>query len=119
MRTIQAFAAAVAVLAAIPAMAQSGAVRAAHDAFGAGDYVRAERVLMAEQRIYPNNPEVLVNLAAVYARTGRAAQASMLYRQILAREDVLLDLDADRTMSSHALATAGLQRVTTLQTAAR
>ncbi len=112
-------AATVAMLAALPASAQSGAVRVAHDALAQGDYARAEAVLTAEQRIFPNSPEVLVNLAAVYARTGRVQQAAALYRQILARQDMLLDASADRTVSSHAVATAGLRRVSSLQTAAR
>lgn len=104
---------------AIPAAAQNGPIRTAHDAFAQGDYTRAERLLTAEQRIFPNSPEVLVNLAAVYARTGRAQQAAALYQQVLSRGDVLLDLGTDRTVSSHAIATIGLQRVSVLQTAAR
>ncbi len=108
-----------ATLTALPASAQSGAVRVAHDAFAQGDYARAEAVLTAEQRIFPDSPDVLVNLAAVYARTGRVQQAAAVYRQILARQDMLLDASADRTVSSHAVATAGLRRVASLQTAAR
>ena len=102
-----------------PAKAQDGAVRAAHAAYAQGDFARAERVLTAEQRVFPNSPEVLVNLAAVYARTGRTQQAAALYRQILNGEDVTLDVTADRTVSSHAIATTGLQRVSGTQTAAR
>lgn len=118
-RTMAAVGLAAALVSAMPALAQNGAIRAAHDAFAGGDYARAEAVLIAEQRIFPNSPEVLVNLAAVYSRTGRASQAATLYRQVLAREDVLLDLSADRTVSSHAIATRGLGRITATQTAAR
>ena len=101
------------------ASAQGGAIRTAHAAYVQGDFAQAERVLIAEQRVFPNSPEVLVNLAAVYARTGRMQQAAALYRQVLNGEDVALDLSADRTVSSHAIATTGLQRVSGLQTAAR
>jgi Flp pilus assembly protein TadD len=104
---------------AAPAMAQDGAIRTAHAAIGNGDYDRAEQLLAAERRIFPQSPEVLINLAAVYARTGRSTQASTLYRQIMAQPDVLLDLSNDRAVSSHALAQAGLRRVNSLQTAAR
>ena len=106
-------------VAAMPASAQNGAVRASHDAFAKGDLAAAERVLIGEQRVFPNSPEVLVNLAAVYARTGRAEQAATLYRQVLAQDAVLLDLTADRTVSSHAIAELGMRRLGGLQTAAR
>lgn len=119
MVTIRFGLAAAMILVASPALAQGGAIRTAHDAITRGDYTRAEQLLLAEQRIFPGNAEVLVNLAAVYARTGRVQQASTLYRQVLAREDVLLDLNADRTASSHAIAATGLRRVSSLQTAAR
>ena len=102
-----------------PASAQAGAVRTAHSAYTQGDFARAEHVLKAEQRVFPNRPEVLVNLAAVYARTGRMQQAAALYRQILDGKDIALDVSADRTASSHAIARSGLQRVSGLQTAAR
>lgn len=108
-----------AIAAAAPASAQGDAVRVAHAAYAQGDFGRAERLLTAEQRVFPNSPEVLVNLAAVYARTGRMQQAAALYRQVLSRDDVLLDLSGERTISSHAIATAGLGRVATVQTAAR
>ena len=101
------------------AMAQDRAVRIAHDALATGDYARAEQVLTAEQRVFPGRPQVLVNLAALYARTGRAQQAAALYRTVLGREDVLLDLSAERSASSHAIAEAGLRRLTGQQTAAR
>ena len=101
------------------AAAQSSAVRSAHAAIVDNDLTRAERLLTAEQRVFPHHPEVLINLAAVYARTGRVQQASALYRQVLAREDVLLDLSADRTATSHVIAETGLRRVGGAQTAAR
>ena len=120
MRMLAAALAAVSVgLFASSATAQNGAVRASHDAFAKGDLAVAERVLIDEQRVFPNSPEVLVNLAAVYARTGRVDQAATLYRQVLAQDAVLLDLTADRTVTSHAIAELGLRRLGGLQTAAR
>lgn len=101
------------------AFAQERGVRVAHDAIQNGDFATAEQTLLAEQRIYPDNAEVMLNLAAVYARTGRAQQAAPLYLRVLAQRDVLMDLDADRTASAHKLAQTGLQRIGFTQTAAR
>ncbi len=115
------FALAVALSAAVaaPAMAQDGAVRMAHNAIVGGDYAKAERLLIAERQIYPGNAEVLVNLAAVYAATGRSLQAATLYRQVLDRAPVLLDRRDASVVSSHQIAQAGLNRVAGYQTAAR
>lgn len=101
------------------AFAQERAVRAAHDAIQGGDFAAAEQTLLAEQRIYPDNAEVMLNLAAVYSRTGRAQLAAPLYLRVLAQRDVLMDLDAERTASAHTLAQTGLQRIGYTQTAAR
>jgi len=101
------------------AFAQDAAVRTARESIVRGDLVAAERVLIAEQRVFPRNAEVLVNLAAVYAADGRVSEASALYRRILANDAVLLDISDDRTASSHKIANLGLQRLARLQTAAR
>jgi thioredoxin-like negative regulator of GroEL len=100
-----------ALMAAAPAAAQERAVRSSHAAIAQGDLAKAERVLTAERRIHPAKPEVLLNLAAVYAHSGRASDASALYRQVLAQQDVLMDLSADRTTGSHAIARAGLGKL--------
>lgn len=76
-----------------------------------GDYAKAERRLIAERRIFPNRPEILLNLAAVYAQTDRANEARALYQQVLANEDVLMDLSAERTASAHAIAETGLRQL--------
>lgn len=114
-----AVAVATAVIAATPALAQDGAVRLAHDAIVGGNYVKAERLLSAERQIYPGSAEVLVNLAAVYAATGRQMQAATLYRQVLDRDPVLLDRGDKSVVSSHQIAQAGLGRIGAYQTAAR
>ncbi len=119
MRFVATLALAITAVSAVPAVAQERAVRLAHDAIGNGDFASAERRLIAEQRIYPNNSEVMLNLAAVYAGTGRQAQAASLYRQVLAQRDVLMDLDAERSQSAHAIAQTGLERLDIQMTAAR
>ena len=95
---------------AAPALAQDGD-RVASAAIEQGDFVGAEKVLLQELRIHPGRPELLLNLATVYAKTGRQAEARTLYRQVLAQSDVLMDLPADRTAGSHAVAVAGLRRL--------
>lgn len=97
-------------LIAAPAQATEGD-RAASAAIEQGDFAGAERILLQELRIHPGRPELLLNLATVYSRTGRQAEARVLYRQVLAQSDVLMDLSADRTAGSHAVAVAGLRRL--------
>ncbi|WP_326524307.1 tetratricopeptide repeat protein [Sphingomonas sp.] len=104
---------------ATPAMANGGAVRTAHDAIVRGDFTSAEQTLAAERRIFPARPEVTINLAAVYARTGRADLATSLYRDALSRDAVMLDLGDARPVSSHVIAQRGLSRIAAIQTAAR
>lgn len=95
-------------MAAVPAFAQERAVRLSHAAILTGDLSTAERTLTAERRIHPQRPEVLLNLAAVYSRSGRAGDAVALYRDVLSNDDVLMDLPSGRTASAHAIARAGL-----------
>ncbi|MBC9031264.1 tetratricopeptide repeat protein [Sphingomonas sp. JC676] len=104
-------------LIAIPAQAQDSAVASAQIFSGA--YDKAEQKLLAELRIHPNRPELLLNLAAVYVQTGRDAEARALYTRVLAQDDVLMDLRAERTVGSHAVAQNGLKRIETVQFSAR
>jgi len=97
-------------LAPLPAQAQDGD-RVASTAIAQGDLARAERELTRELRIHPGRPELLLNLAAVYAGTGRQAEARNLYRDVLAQDEVLMQLSADRVAGSHAVANAGLRRL--------
>ncbi|PAX06792.1 hypothetical protein CKY28_15640 [Sphingomonas lenta] len=69
-----------------------------------GDYARAERMLLAEQKRTPERPELLLNLAAVYAKTNRVAEARALYAEVLDRPAVALDMLSGRTVSSHDVA---------------
>jgi Flp pilus assembly protein TadD len=111
---------------ALPLMVLAGTAQAqtrtdpvAQNAIVQGDFSAAEQRLTAEQRIFPNKPEVLLNLAAVYARTGRADAARALYTQVLAQENVLMDLAADRVAASHQIAQTGLRRISGTQMSAR
>ncbi len=93
------------------ALGQERAVRMSQAAIVDGKLAQAEKTLLAERRIYPDRPEVLLNLAAVYARSGRSGDAVALYRQVLAGGDVLMDLPSGKTASAHAIAQMGLTRL--------
>lgn len=97
-------------LAASPAFAKD---RTGYTAIAAGNLSQAEATLSAERAIFPRRPEVLLNLAAVYARTDRVAQARALYDDVLASEPVSLDLANGGTTSSHDVAQRGLARLST------
>ena len=102
-----------AALVATPAVAQQRSDPYAHAAIARADFDTAERHLRAEQRVFPDKPEVLLNLAAVLARTGRTDGARSLYQRVLANENVSL-IRADRsTADAHAVAHAGLARLST------
>ncbi len=104
-------------VAALPALAQERAV--ASTQIAQGNYSQAESKLLAELRVYPERPELLLNLATVYARTGRAGEARRLYTRVLGENEVLLDLNNEQTVGSHALAQRGLRRLDTVQFSAR
>lgn len=78
-------------------------------AIQSGDYELAERKLLAEQRIFPARPEVLLNLAAVYAKTGRHAEARAIYHRVLALEPVAMDVADGQIAPSHLVASRGLR----------
>ncbi|RYD46009.1 MAG: tetratricopeptide repeat protein [Sphingomonadales bacterium] len=84
-----------------------------------GDFAAAEAALNAELRIHPGRPELLLNLAAVYANTGRSAEARALYAQVLDQRAVLMDVRGERVASSHLVATSGMRRMQANQLSAR
>jgi Flp pilus assembly protein TadD len=107
-------------LTALPAQAQrDNGDPVASAAIVRGDLTQAERTLTAELRSNPGAPELLLNLAAIYASTGRTADARDLYRQVLAQKDVEMDVAANRVSMSHAIASQGLQRANALQLTSR
>lgn len=104
MRTIVAIAALG--LATTPALAQDYGYRQIAD----GNLLLAETQLDSQRVAEPGEPSVLINLAAIYARTGRAAQAQAAYQRVLATENVQLEMGDHRPAWSHDLARRGLQR---------
>jgi len=91
--------------------AQDRGDRYAHAAIERGDYAAAERQLNREARVSPNRPEVLLNLAAVYAMTQRPDEARALYERVLAGDDVQMAQNADRVAGSHRIAQVGLAQL--------
>lgn len=106
--------------AALPAQAQvKSGDPVASSAIERGDYSNAEQSLLQELRIHPGRPELMLNLAAIYARTGRTEAARDLYTRVLDKDDVLMDLSADRVAGSHAVARTGLKRIAAVQLTTR
>lgn len=106
--------------AALPAQAQrDNGDPVASAAIFNGNYSKAEQQLNARLGLDPGQPELLLNLAAVYAQTGRTAQARALYIQVLQQRDVEMDVAVGNTSMSHAIANKGLQYIRTLQLSAR
>ena len=93
--------------------------RTGYTQIATGNYVQAEQTLTAERRIFPQKPELMLNLAAVYQRTDRATEARALYAAVLAQANVLMDVSAERTAWSHDLAQTGLRRIGGMQMSAR
>lgn len=95
-------------LLATPAMARD---RTGYQAIAAGDLAGAERTIVAERRIFPQRPELMLNLAVVYERTGRVAEARAMYRSVLASAPVAMEMPSGASVSSHLVATAGLAKI--------
>ncbi|MEH3159058.1 MAG: tetratricopeptide repeat protein [Sphingomonas taxi] len=91
-----------------PALA---ADRTGYQAIAAGDFATAVTRIEAERRIFPRRPELMLNLAVAYARTGRAGEARALYQHVLARPEVAMDMPDGTILSSHDVATRGLARL--------
>ena len=89
-----------------PALAQEYGYQQIAD----GKLLLAESTLETARVAEPDEPSVMINLAAIYARTGRAEQAQAMYRQVLASENVQLEMGDHRPAWSHDLARRGLQR---------
>jgi Flp pilus assembly protein TadD len=100
--------------------AASGAAAATQDygyqQIAVGNLAAAEATLESARQAEPDEPALLINLASVYSRTGRDADATMLYRRILDLENVQLDLGNYTPAWSHDLARRGLSKT---QVAAR
>lgn len=90
--------------------------RTGYQAIAAGDFAAAAKRIEAERRIFPDRPELMLNLAAAYRQTGRTADARALYRAVLDRPAVAMDMPNGAILSSHDVATRGLSRLTTATT---
>ncbi|HXH17196.1 MAG TPA: tetratricopeptide repeat protein [Sphingomonas sp.] len=84
--------------------------RTGYTAIAAGDLAAAEQRIVAERRIFPQRPELMLNLASVYQRTGRASAARALYMEVMERPAVAMDLPSGAVVSSHDLASRALGR---------
>ena len=84
-----------------------------------GDYASAERVLVRSLKVDANDPELLLNLATVYARTDRADRAREIYQQVLASPDERLAIGEGETLRAHMLAQSGLNRLSGVSIASR
>ena len=96
------------------ALAQSQEQTYGFNAIAKDDLTAAEARLMAQRAVEPNEPSVLLNLAYVYARTGRYDQANALYKQVLAGENVLMMTGGRQQLWSHEVAQRGLDRARTM-----
>lgn len=112
------------VAAATALLACSAGVASAQDWNGAeqivrGDYAAAERVITAQQRQFPHDVDLTLNLARVYLATNRAAEAQELYRAVALQPDEELDMPGGRTGWSRELAATALRRLADARVAAR
>lgn len=108
-------AAALAAAAIVAAPAQAGVTQdaAIHQSITSGDLATAESALLPRLRDGEDSPEVLLNLAAVYALTDRPEAAQALYRWVLSERDTVMDLSQREgdTKTAHAIAREGLNRL--------
>ena len=91
-----------------PALA---ADRTGYQAIAAGDFSAAVTRIEAERRIFPDRPELMLNLAAAYTRIGRSAEARALYDTVLECPAVAMDMPSGAVVSSHDVAARGLARL--------
>lgn len=88
-------------------------------AIQSGDYELAERKLLAEQKVFPGKPEVLLNLAAIYTKTGRHSEARALYDRVLTLDPVAMDVADGQVAQSHLIASRGLRILDNTRQASR
>jgi cytochrome c-type biogenesis protein CcmH/NrfG len=104
----------VAAMLSVPAVSAASQTRSdpyGHDAIERGEFEEAEAALRAQLALNPNKPELLINLAAIHARTNRADSAQALYQRVLASDDVSLLLRPGHALGSHAIAERGLRKL--------
>lgn len=99
-----------AALVATAAGAQTQEQKYGFNAIQRDDLAGAEARLTAQRAEEPNEPSVLINLAHIYAKTGRLEQAEAMYRRVMATDNVLMMTDDRSPVWSHQLAQRGLDR---------
>lgn len=100
--------AALAALGASAALAQTGY---AANAISAGQLAEAEKILQPANLADARDPARLINIASVYARTQRYAEARAALAQVQALPAEQLELADGASHSSHAIARAMLGRL--------
>ena len=85
----------------------------------AGRYNAAEQVIVKEQRMFRHDADLVLNLAFVYAQTGRAAEARDLYQQVLDRPNETMNVPLNGSAGSHDIARLALRQFSSLQISAR
>lgn len=84
---------------------------ASYRAIASGDLARAETALLRARSHRPDAPEIALNLAAVYAMTGRPGEAAPLYAQVLGEPAIAMDMPSGTVVSSHDVARRGEARL--------
>ena len=84
-----------------------------------GDYAGAERIILAQQKQFPGDVDLTLNLARVYAMTGRTVDAARLYRAAANAPNEELDMPNRRVAWSRDVAAEGLRRLPTPVAATR
>lgn len=97
-----------AALAAIPVSAAAAQDQVAYRAIKNADYSAAETHLASQVAAGEREPGVLLNLAAVYSKTGRGAEAVAMYRMVQAEKNVLMEAANGAPIWSHEVATRGI-----------
>lgn len=103
----------------ISASAATAGERTGYMSIAAGDMKKAEATLQSALREDPARPEVMLNLAVVYQRTGRPEAARQMYGAVLAAAPVDMDMPSDAVVSSHMVAQRGLAKLAPAVVAAR
>ena len=100
----------VALLATTSGMASAGPFNGAKQ-IAQGDYRGAERDIVAQRALYPDQVDLMINLATVYLRTGRVVEARRMYAAVTALPDEEVMLNGRPMAWSHALATDALRQL--------
>lgn len=101
------------------AVAQDRADPYSNYAIEAGNFTEAETSLRAQLALEPTKPELLLNLAAIYARTNRLDAAQTMYDRAMQAENVSLLLRPDVAQDSHVIARRGMMKLEQQRMASR